>query len=74
MAEDNKADKLAGKSSLADRLRRKRIAIEAGDLDAAARIGQGEEMPEDSQYGSEEPASKRKKKRPGTAELLIGEN
>jgi hypothetical protein len=51
MSEPRAVDKLAGQGSIADRLRRHRIAMEAGDPEAAQRIAAGNELPEDAQYG-----------------------
>jgi hypothetical protein len=73
---ERKADQLAGKGSFADKLRRQRLAIEAGDLDAAREVftqadaEAGAEVPEEAQSAHSRPrdcrsAVKWAKSRPG---------
>ena len=45
MPEKRKADELAGKGSLADRLRRRRIAMESGRPDQAAEAFKRQDKP-----------------------------
>lgn len=51
MADTKKADALSKAVPLGEMLRRRRIAMDAGDLEAAQRIASGTEQPSDAQYG-----------------------